>query len=454
MCDGDLTVRFAGAILLASLVLSAALSPGAGHAKEDDALGIRSAQDARPLLERAEALLEADEAERAYTLLSAEELRFAGDAWFDYLLGVAALDSGRPGQAVFSLRRALVVEPGFSGARLELARAHYEAGNASLARPLFESLLGEAPPPRVRTAIEAYIGTIDAPHSAPDSGFTPFVEVASGYDTNANGSTDDNRFLGFTLAAQNVETDSPFGRVAAGFNANLPQSERLSWYLGGQAYHRSNPDASFVDSTVISGQGGFLFRSGRMFGRFGVNAYQAWRDGIDNQNWLGADVVVGRRLGDDWELSLGLRGGPLRHDDTIQVLDVDRTLYSIGLGYRMARETVLTLSAVGGSDSANQAGSPYGNDRAGVSLSLVAPAGSGYLRLAAGTLTSDYDGLFFGVARDDTQTSVAAEIEFRDVGVTGLSIVPQARFVNNDSDVDLYAYDRAEIGITIRWTPR
>jgi hypothetical protein len=120
----------------------------------------------------------------------------------------------------------------------------------------------------------------------------------------------------------------------------------------------------------------------------------------------------------------------------------------------MARETVLTLSAVGGSDSANQAGSPYGNDRAGVSLSLVAPAGSGYLRLAAGTLTSDYDGLFFGVARDDTQTSVAAEIEFRDVGVTGLSIVPQARFVNNDSDVDLYAYDRAEIGITIRWTPR
>ena len=46
--------------------------------------------------------------------------------FFDYLLGVAALDNGYISEAIFSLRRAIAVEPGFSGARMELARAYFE----------------------------------------------------------------------------------------------------------------------------------------------------------------------------------------------------------------------------------------------------------------------------------------------------------------------------------------
>lgn len=454
MPDENLTARLAGAALAASLALSAALISAGALAQQNDTLAVRSAAAARPLLERAEALLAAGDAERAYTLLMAEEQRFAGDLWFDYLLGVAALDSDRHGEAVFSLRRALMIEPGFSGARLELARAHYEAGNPSLARPLFESLLDEAPPAEVRTVIEAYVDAIDAPRPAPARGFRPFAELAAGYDTNANGSTDDNQFLGFTLAADNVETESPFARLTVGVNGSFPQGEQRSWYLNGQAYHRSNPDASFVDSTVVTAQGGLAFQSGRLFGRIGADAYQTWRDGEDNQTWAGADLLLGRHLGDRWQASISLRGGSLRHGDAIEVLDVDRILYSVGLGYRFARETVLTLSAIGGSDSERNTGSPYGNDRSGASLGLVSPLGRSYLRLSAGVLTSDYDGLFFGAAREDTQTSVTAEIEFRDVGVTGLSIIPQLRYLDNDSDVDLYKYDRAELGVAIRWAPR
>ena len=86
-------------------------------------------------------------------LLSPEETRLAGNPLFDYLYGVAALDTGRLSNAIFALQRALAVSPSFSGARLELARAHYDAGNPSLARPLFERLLEEDPPDGVRAVV-------------------------------------------------------------------------------------------------------------------------------------------------------------------------------------------------------------------------------------------------------------------------------------------------------------
>src|SRR5262245_55101274 len=47
-----------------------------------------------PVLKQAEALLAEHKAEEAYKLLSANELDLGGTPLYDYLLGVAALDSG------------------------------------------------------------------------------------------------------------------------------------------------------------------------------------------------------------------------------------------------------------------------------------------------------------------------------------------------------------------------
>jgi hypothetical protein len=59
--------------------------------------------------------------------------------------------------------------------------------------------------------------------------------------------------------------------------------------------------------------------------------------------------------------------------------------------------------------------------------------------------------LFFGSPREDTQLSSIVQLEFRDFLTDGLSIAPQIRYVDNESDVDLYEYDRTEYGIMIRW---
>jgi len=421
------------------------------HAQGSTTFEVSADPETQALLRAAESRLSAGDAQNAYGMLGAREAELAGNAMFDYLLGIAALDTGRFSEAIFALRRALAVEPGFSGARMELARAYFEAGNHALARPLFVALRNENPPPGVRDVIDGYIRVIDARPAAPASRFTPYGEVVAGYDSNANGSTSTQQFFGFMLSPQNVETESPFYEVAAGFNWTIPTSTRRGWFAGARASHRGNPDASFVDATIINGIAAYQWRRGAFFGRIGGDAYNAWRDGESNESYGGIDALLGRSVGSGWDLTLGVRGGALRHDASIEVLDVNRVLVSLGANWRFSALGTLGIEAIGGRDSEQQAGSPYGNSRLGGRVSLTAPLGNHVFHASLGSLASDYDGLFFGVSREDTLFDSVVQIEFRNVLLDGLSLIPRVRYIHNDSDLELYSYDRTEVGLTLRW---
>ena len=439
---------------VAMYAMFAALLPTVASGQSGATLEVQADTAAQVILRSAESRLASNDAAGAWALLAPREAELAGNPYFDYLLGIAALDTGRTSEAIFSLQRSLAVEPGFSGARMELARAYFESGNTDQARPLFVTLLGENPPPGVRDVLNRYIATIDAGPASPAARFTPFAEVTAGYDSNANGSTADNQFLGFTLSPQNVETDSPFGEVAVGFMYSRPNGNQTAWYLGGRAGHRHNSDASFIDSSVVSGVGGLSWRRGATFGRAGVDGYWSARDGHSNESYVGADLLVGRSVSDRWDLSLGVRTGAVRYDDLIEVLDVNRLLARISASYRFSSLGSVAVELIGGQDDEQQAGSPYGNNKFGGRVSLNAPVGEHSLFLAAGVLTSDYDGLFYGVPREDDQLTAMLQLEFRDVMTDGLSMVPRVRYVNNDSDVALYSYDRFEFGLMLRWMPQ
>ncbi len=165
--------------------------------------------------------------------------------------------------------------------------------------------------------------------------------------------------------------------------------------------------------------------------------------------------MFGNRIAEKWDLTFGIRGGSIRHDDAIETLDVDRILYRGGLSYRFGSPGTIGIEIIGGDDSERQTGSPYGNSKFGGRLTLFVPIGSnGQLFASTGSLTSEYDGLFFGATREDTQISSLLQITFSDVWSEGLSLTPRIRYVNNDSNVALYDYDRTEVGLQLRWTPQ
>lgn len=112
-------------------------------------------------LGKADALLKAGKAKEGYTLLAPHEHEMAGNVDYDYLLGIAALDSGNPEKASLALERVLAANPDYAGARLDLARAHFALGDLARAKTEFEAVQAQNPPPAAKTVIEQYLTKID-----------------------------------------------------------------------------------------------------------------------------------------------------------------------------------------------------------------------------------------------------------------------------------------------------
>src|SRR5205814_9732750 len=159
---------------MASVVLWAALASSAIAA--DD-----------PVLENARRLLAAGNARQAYTELSAVQDKLTGTPEFDYLLGVAALESGRVEDAIIAFERVLALIPNHAGAQMDLARAYYAAGSFDLAEAAFLKLRAANPPPAAQIAINRYLEAINTRKQQLRAGWTAFGELGVGYDSNITG---------------------------------------------------------------------------------------------------------------------------------------------------------------------------------------------------------------------------------------------------------------------------
>ncbi|MCP4683313.1 MAG: tetratricopeptide repeat protein, partial [Desulfobacterales bacterium] len=105
------------------------------------------------IIKKAEALIFKGNAEEAYELLAPLESELAGSVDFDYLFGVAALDSGNPAKATLAFERVLLRKPNFAGARLDMGRAYFAMGNYIMAQKEFQKVLGLNPPPFARKIV-------------------------------------------------------------------------------------------------------------------------------------------------------------------------------------------------------------------------------------------------------------------------------------------------------------
>lgn len=143
----------------------------------------------KPLRE-ADALIKSGKPADAYALLEPLEFERSGEVRFDYLIGIAALDGGKPDKATLAFERVLAVDPNFAGARLDMARAYYQLGDLPRAKTEFEQVLKQNPPEAARVTIQKYLDAITAYEQAQLTRITGYVEGVVGHDSNiANSST-------------------------------------------------------------------------------------------------------------------------------------------------------------------------------------------------------------------------------------------------------------------------
>jgi len=262
-------------------------------------------------LSRAAGLINENRADEAYTLLYPLEEQLAGQRQYDYLLGLAELDSGRPELATIALERVLVVDPQFAGARMALARAYFAMGAYTAAETAFLQLLEYNPPPQVRIVVDRYLAAIKQRAEARRTQVRGYISTRIGRDTNANNATGVSTFqvpalnnLTVTLAPNNQKSASYYGELALGISAEHQISEGLGLYAGLDANHRDLPRGHPFDQSGINGTFGVILGSAPDTVRIGGLAGQSFLAGTKLYHNLGVNAswqhVSGRR--DLWTL--------------------------------------------------------------------------------------------------------------------------------------------------------
>jgi len=227
-----------------------------------------AAQEKR--IQDADALIKAGKPGEAYDLLEPMEFERSGEVRYDYLLGIAALDSGKSDKATIAFERVLTVDPNFAGARLDMARAYYQLGDLPRAKTEFETVLKANPPETARVTIQKYLASIDSQMHAKDNHLTAYIEGSVGHDTNVNAATSQGLIavpalgnLVFTLNNNSVKNADDYLGVNGGVNIFHPVSETVALYAGADMRERGNMTQTEFNTLNLSGNVGGIFTLGK-----------------------------------------------------------------------------------------------------------------------------------------------------------------------------------------------
>jgi len=437
-------------VVAIGLALSALLwlATGAGHA-------------AAPVdLAQARALVDQGKAAEAYEMLAPLEARLAGDVNYDYLLGIAALDSGRPDKATLALERVLAVSPDFAGARLDFARAYFALGNYARAKTEFEIVLKLNPPPTARATVENYLAAIEQRVPGKRAGASGYIEALLGYDTNVNNSTSESQVFiplfgtTFTLSPTNIETSDGYLGLAFGGQATQRLGSALSGYLSGDVKTRRHFDATEFDTLDAVVRAGVTAAQAANSYSLGMQLGRLYLDGEANRNLLGLTAEWRRTLSAKNQFGVFGQYSQLRYQDpAVQVNDVNQALAGLGWVHVLdgGGRSVVFGSLYGGAEQETN-GRPDGDKRLGglrVGTQRLT-ANKQTFSASFGVQYGDFseENLAFLVKRKDILYDVSIGYTWRPA--PGWSLRPQWVHSRNNSSVPIYEYTRNDLSLSVR----
>lgn len=453
-------------LALAALASLAAATPRAlAQAAPPDggAAAPAPAQPAAPrtlaeLVSEARRWIDGGQAERAWQALDARVGDYAGDPGFDYLLGLAALDSGRPGRAVFALERVLIVQPDFLPARAELARAYFALREHENARREFETVSAREVPPDVREVIGRYLDAIRIRERHAEPRLTLQAELEAGYDSNANFGSASGRWVladGTTVVPLGISRPRESAAFGAALAADwaVPIGGAWQWTVGGRAATRRYPSAHTLDQDQFDLNSGFAFRSGCHRIDMLIQAQHLELDGASFRDAAGGLV--------QWQCDLDSRsrvGVYAQHFAFDFPDEGSRDARRSGLGLTFARvldgaaRPVVVAGISGGRERSRRGLGNLSYDYRGLRAVYSRAIGGqwrGFASLAYETRGFDAPEPFFGVVRDDRQTDLLLGAE-RALSAQW-TLAPTIGWTRSRSNVAPNDFRRTQAGVVLRY---
>lgn len=415
------------------------------------------------LLRDAEALMKAGKPAQVYKLLEPFEFDRSGEVRFDYLIGIAALDSGQPDKATLAFERVLAEDPGYAGARLDLARAYYQLGDIQRAKTEFELVLDQNPSDAARATIQKYLDDIAAREIGKKTRITGYVEGSVGHDSNINNATETpNNIITPTLYPTNAELGDHYYGVAAGGEINHDLNADFSLYAGADVsqrdyYRRNNFDLFGLDERF-----GVIYGTGTDRYRIGISGAQNTLGGAQFYNSSGLDGSWRHAVDAGNQLTVFGQYVQYRYaDTTLQLNDINQSVAGVGWMHTLwdASSTLSGSLYLGTENDVGPAtlSNPAGGRTDGVKHFIG-------FRAAGQVAAADNVKLFFNAGEQlgnfsniDPLISSQRTDRLGDLTV-GMNwyldnqwvVRPQLVRYLNASNVGLYSYERTDISISVR----
>lgn len=442
--------RFARCLaLLVAAALALAPCPAGARAGAPAALAA--------LLEQARALTAAGKADEAYRALAAHEDEHIGNPEFDYALGRAALDSGRPDRATLAFTRVLAVDPDHAGASIDMGRAYLALGNREQARAVFGGLLALDPPAAVREQLAVYLAQAGGAEER-RTFLSGFVAAIAGSDSNVNAAAAQARVFvplfgaEVDLASANVRKSDSYAGLSAGMDVTHQVDDRHLLIGGVDIADRSNAHHSQFDLSAIAGRVGTARVWDKYFARAQLVSARSFLGGAANRDVRALALDASEVPGTATQWSGYAQAGTIRYlPGELKVFDAD--FLSAGIGARRAWQSGAAVywSASAGRDN-DVGGNPAGDRSAwgfvlGVEYPLLAKL---WLQASIGVQDSAYQltDPSFQVKRHDRREDLDVGLQYQ--FSTDLRLRLGVRSTRQSSNIPIYDYPRQDIGITLR----
>jgi len=411
------------------------------------------------LLTQADRLLRENRAPEAYALLAPYQSERAGDPDYDYLLGVAALNSDQPNKAIFALERVLAVDPDNAQARLEIAQAYFAAGETDTAQREFEAVRQYNPPQEVDDAIGKYLDAIEHARMRENTTMQGFILAAVGSDSNVNSATSSSEIaipaFGGTvpLDALGRKLRDTFYRISAGLNARLPLNPEWALFGGLSFNRRFNSSQKMFDTGSVDADVGLnLVRGDNSYSL----ALQHQSFDLDNACYRDATGLTAQWVHDfdrNTQASVYFQYSDLHYPGQ-DIRDAQRYIAGVAYAHALGGKynPVFFVGGYGGQENERRSGvphlghQPYGL-RAGGEIKL-APKVTLFGSMSVEQRNYHGPDPLFRVTRKDTKGDLSVGLNF--VPAKKWTITPGITLTRNRSNIVVNDYNRAMIGVTVR----
>lgn len=412
-------------------------------------------------LDQARNLIKQKNFKPAYELLEPLESDRAGDIDYDYLFGVAAIENGQVSRGVFALERVLAQQPNNTAARAMIAKGYFKGGEAENARAEFRNILGQNPDPETTRLIEDNMSAVDKATGQATT-FAAYIDAGFGWDSNINSATSSSSVaapgiapgLNLTLASTSREQSSKYVSLNGGASFRSPLTKNLSVFGSAQGSIRTNWNESMFDPSYTDFTLGLNYK--RYIDSFTV-ALQRNNYDIDGDRFRESHGVIGqwqRQLDDQNQISVFAQTADLNYASGNDVRNAQRSLAGVGWGHAFSgdKAPVIFMSGYFGKEETDKSRYDFlSNDIYGlrvggqmvINYKLVAYANASYE-------IRDHDKRdpAFARTREDDQFDFAVGLRY--LPMPGLTIRPQLSYLNNDSNIKLFDFDRTVLSVNIR----